>query len=234
MGIGKSVGSTVAKVAGSKVVEKVVPQVGADIVRTVLDWAVDGKGRIIGAEQMGENQLRRGRSQVDAADALINMHVRLAGAQGFVTNLGGVVTALVAMPANIAAVAVLQCRLVASILHLRGYDLALPAVRDAVLLTLLAPKRRKELGKELKRVLNPAVVAAAPHDEITSDAIARAVTAELIGAAGGKRVAAFAARRIPVLGGVVGGIGDAMSTRRIGREAAEIAFGPLHPRVTLS
>lgn len=230
MGIGKTVGSAAAKMAGSTAVEKLVPQVGGNVVRTVLDWAVDGKGRIVGAARMGDNQLRKGRSQVDAADALINLHLRLAGAQGFVTNLGGAVTALVAMPANIVAVAILQCRLVASIYHLRGYDLADQAVRDAILLTLLEPKVRKRLGKEFHRTLDPAVVARAPHDPESSAAIAKAVTAELIGAAGGKRVAAFAARRIPILGGVVGGIGDAMSTRRIGREAAEIGFGPHHPR----
>ena len=54
---------------------------------------------------------------------MIEDHVRYAGAQGFATNLGGLVTAAVAIPANITGLALIQCRLVACIAHLRGYDL---------------------------------------------------------------------------------------------------------------
>ena len=39
------------------------------------------------------------------------------------TNIGGVATLPVAIPANITGVAIVQIRMVAAIAHLRGYDL---------------------------------------------------------------------------------------------------------------
>ena len=82
-----------------------------------------------------------GYDQPGAVDAaikdIIEQHVRYAGAQGFATNLGGLVTAAVAMPANIVGLSLIQCRMVAGIAHLRGYDLDDPRVRNAILETLL-------------------------------------------------------------------------------------------------
>ncbi|MEO5832392.1 MAG: hypothetical protein ABIR83_03345 [Nakamurella sp.] len=60
----------------------------------------------------------------------------------------------------------------------------------------------------------------------TQAAIAQAVTTQLIALAGGKQIAKFVARRIPVLGGAIGGAGDALSTRRIGRKPARIPWPP--------
>ena len=45
-----------------------------------------------------------------AVHEVIENHVRLAGAQGFATNVGGLVTAAVTIPANIAGLALIQCR----------------------------------------------------------------------------------------------------------------------------
>lgn len=53
---------------------------------------------------------------------VIEQHVRLAGVQGFVTNVGGVVTMPVTVPANMAGIAVLHLRMAATIAHLRGHD----------------------------------------------------------------------------------------------------------------
>ena len=68
---------------------------------------------------------------------VIENHVRYAGAQGFVTNLGGLATAAVALPTNITGLALIQCRMVAGIAHLRGYDLDDPRVRNAILACIL-------------------------------------------------------------------------------------------------
>ena len=79
---------------------------------------------------------------------VIEFHVRLAGAQGFVTNLGGVVTAAVAIPANITGLALIQCRMIAGIAHLRGYDLHDPRVRNAILADHARRGGRQELVKQ--------------------------------------------------------------------------------------
>ena len=57
------------------------------------------------------------------------------------------------IPANITGLALIQCRMVAGIAHLRGYDLEDPRVRNAILVTILGEdavnalvKRRKTPG----------------------------------------------------------------------------------------
>ena len=74
--------------------------------------------------------------------------MRYAGAQGFVTNLGGLVTAAVAIPTNVSGLALIECRMVAGIAHLRGYDLDHPNVRDAILLCMLGEDTVGDLRQE--------------------------------------------------------------------------------------
>ena len=95
--------------------------------------------------------------------------MRLSAAQGFVTNLGGIVTMAATVPANISGLALLQCRMVAGIAHLRGYDLDDPRVRNAILLTMLGEDHVKALVKKRKIPGSPMVIATAPaHDASAS------------------------------------------------------------------
>ena len=89
----------------------------------------------------------------------------MAGAQGFLTNIGGLVTMPVAVPANIAGLALLQCRMVAGIAHLRGYDLEDKRTRNAILASLLGEERMLALIKKKKLPGTPMALATAPvHD----------------------------------------------------------------------
>jgi len=151
---------------------------------------------------------------------VIENHVRYAGAQGFVTNLGGVVTAAVTIPANIAGLAMLQCRMVAGIAHLRGYDLDDPRVRNAVLACMLGEDSVRSLVKKKKLPAPPMALATAPtHDPKLDKVIAAEVTSELLTKVAGKRVATTVGRRIPVVGGVFGAGADGFATWKIGRYA---------------
>ena len=208
---------------GSEMAKRAAPKFTGGGVRMVLDRAIDGLGPLPGAASSADAQLRRAGGLRDAAiEALIEQHVRLAAGQGFATNIGGLVTMAVTVPANIAAVAVLQCHVAAGIVHLLGYPLDRPAVRDAVLVCLLDDDARRSLSKDAGRRILPADLLRSPADAALRELIARSVTGQLIAGAGGKRVASFVARRIPLLGGVIGGFGDARATRRIGRDTAAL------------
>lgn len=212
-----------------QVAKRIAPSAGGGTVRSILERAIDGAGPVPGASRSGDAALRKAGGDVEAAiDALIATHVKLSGAQGFLTNVGGIITMAATIPLNIAGLILLQCHLAASILHVRGYDLARPAVRDAVLVCLLDADSRKEMSKTQGLTISPAALATAEPHPGTQAAIAQAVTTQLIALTGGKQIAKFVARRIPVLGGAIGGAGDAWSTRHIGREAAKIptADGP--------
>lgn len=215
MGIAGSIGSTLAKRVG--------PSVTGSTVRQILERAIDGIGPVPGAAESAEHALAAARGDTDKAiDEVIGTHVRLAGAQGFLTNLGGLVTMAVTAPANLAAVAVLQCHLAATILYIRDYDLADANVRDAALVCLLDDDSRRALAKDAKADVSPQSLVKGSHGLEVRSLISRAVVGDLIAGIGGKRLAAFAAKRIPVLGGAVGAAGDALSTRRVGRETARM------------
>ncbi len=219
----------------SQVAKRMAPSAGGGSVRTILERAIDGAGPIPSAITSGEAALRKAGGDVDTAvESLIAAHVKLSAAQGFLTNVGGFLTMAATIPLNIGALALVQCHLAASILHLRGYDLSKRAVRDAVLVCLLDADARKGLSKTLGFQVSPTVLAVAdPHPD-TRNAIAQAVTGQLLALTGGKQIAKFAARRIPVVGGAIGGAGDAWSTRRIGRAAAKIAPAALVPTTVMA
>ena len=223
MGIAGSIGSSLAKRVG--------PGITGGTVRQILERAIDGLGPIPGAAQTAEKALADTHGDTDLAISdVISNHIRLAGAQGFVTNLGGLVTMAVTAPANLAAVAVLQCHLAATVLYIRDYDLTEPNVRDAALVCLLDNDSRKSLAKDAKMDISPQALVRSNYGADVRKLIARAVVGDLVAGIGGKRLAAFAAKRIPVLGGAVGAAGDAVSTRRVGREAARMprAANPRH------
>jgi len=146
--------------------------------------------------------------------------VRYAGAQGFVSNLGGLVTAAITIPANITGLALIQCRMIAGIAHLRGYDLQDPRVRNAILVTILGEDAVDGLIKKQKLPAPPMALATAPTHDPNLDAVVSAeVASDLITKVAGKRLAITVGRRVPVVGGVVGAGADGYVTWKIGRYA---------------
>lgn len=206
---------------GRTAVTRAAPNLSSRFVHEALRRAVNGVGPLPPAAKAAEKQLREQHGDVDQAiHEVIENHVRLAGAQGFATNLGGLVTAAVTIPANIAGLALLQCRLVAGIAHLRGYDLEDQRVRNAILACILGEDSVKSLIRKKKLPSTPMGIATAPtHDEHLDGVVAAEVTAELLTKVAGKRIATTVGRRIPVVGGLFGGSADAYSTWQIGRYA---------------
>jgi hypothetical protein len=151
---------------------------------------------------------------------VIENHVRYAGAQGFLTNLGGLTTMAFAVPTNITGLALVECRMIAGIAHLRGYDLTDPRVKNAVLVCLLGEESVADLVKARKLPAPPMAMATAPaHDPSLDQIISAEVAANLIAKVAGKRLAGTVGRRIPLVGGLVGAGADGYATWRIGRYA---------------
>jgi hypothetical protein len=197
----------------------VAPGVTAGVVHRALDRAIQGVGPLESAAEAAMKQLEEQGGHVDkAVHEVIENHVRLAGAQGFVTNIGGLVAMAVTAPANIAGLALIQCRMVAGIAHLRGYDLDDQRVRNAILAALLGEERVLAMIKKKKLPGTPMALATAPvHDPHLSDVMANEVASELVTKVAGKRIATTVGRRVPVVGGLVGAGADGFSTWKIGR-----------------
>lgn len=216
MGVGRSVGRFM-----TPRMTQVAPDVTAGVVHEALRRAIHGVGKLPPAANAADKQLAEQEGDVDRAiHEVIENHVRYAGAQGFLTNVGGLVTAAVTIPANIAGLALIQCRMVAGIAHLRGYDLSDPRVHDAILMCILGEDSVKSLVKKRKLPAPPMAVATAPvHDEHLDRQVANEVMGELLTKVAGKRLATTVGRRVPVVGGLVGAGADGFGTWQIGRYA---------------
>ncbi len=224
MGIGGSLGSSLGTSLGKALapsMHKIAPDLTANFVHEALSRAIGGVGPLPPAAKAADKQLEEQHGDVDKAiHEVIENHVRYAAAQGFATNLGGLVTAALTIPANISGLALLQCRMVAGIAHLRGYDLEDPRVRNAILACMLGEDEIKELLKKRKIPAPPMAIATAPtHDPHLDRVMAAEVTSELLTKVAGKQVASTVGRRIPVVGGLFGAGADGYSTWQVGRYA---------------
>ena len=210
--------SNVAKKAGMSV----APSMAAGYVRTMLDKAIDGVGPLRSAAASADSRLVDAKGDVeDAVKALLRLHVGLAGVQGFVTNLGGIASLAVAMPANVVGVTLVQCHLVAGIAHLRGYDLEDARVPNAILACMLGEDEVRDLVRTSSFPSSPMGIATSPvHDPVLDELVSREVTTDLLARTAGRRAVTMVGRRVPLLGGVVGGGSDALMTWQIGQYAA--------------
>jgi len=216
--------SSVSRMVGKRLANtltELAPGLSTTFVREALHRAIDGVGPLHGAATAAEKQLTEQRGDVErAVHEVIENHVRLAGAQGFLTNVGGLATATVAIPTNIVGLAVVQCRMIAGIAHLRGHDLADPRVRNAILATLLGEAGVEELVRKKKLPAPPMALATAPtHDPSVDPLVSALVATDLVTRVAGKRLATTVGRRVPVVGGVVGAGADGYATWKVGRYA---------------
>lgn len=202
-------------------IQELTPHLSTGFVREALNRAIDGVGPLPPAATAADKQLREQRGDVDRAiHEVIENNVRIAGAQGFATNVGGLVTMAVAIPANVTGLAIIQCRMVAGIAHLRGHDLADPRVRNAVLAVLLGEEQVDDLVKQRKLAGTPMALATAPvHDPGIDATVSAVVASDIITRVVGKRLATTVGRRVPVIGGVVGMGADGFATWKVGRYA---------------
>lgn len=216
MGVGDVIGRGIGPVARSMVRS----DAAGGALRRVLEYAIGGIGPLPSARAAAAKHLARTGAVDEAIDSIIGAHIRLASAQGFLTNLGGLATTAVALPTNITAVAIVQVRMVAAIAHLRGYDVNDPRVRTALVMCLLGGDQvdRQVAAHDLPT--SPLAIATAPvFDPELDRHVADKVLAELTARVGGKRMALLVTKRVPVVGGGVGAVVDGYVTRQIGHYA---------------
>lgn len=200
-------------------VANLAPNASSVALRRILQLAIEGWTKLPGARVAAAQALQKHGAVEPAVDSMVKQHVGLAGAQGFVTNLGGLITMIISVPANLAGVSVVQARLVASIAHLRGYDLNDQRVRTAIAMCMVGDDLAESL-EEQGLPSSPLVIATAPvYDPVLDQKISDRVAAELVARMTGKGVAVAMSKRIPVLGGGIGAAVDSYDTHRVSRYA---------------
>ncbi|KGN29871.1 hypothetical protein N802_10275 [Knoellia sinensis KCTC 19936] len=191
------------------------------LVENLLDTGIDGRGPFDSAATVAAKALTKNGGNVDGAvDDLVKSHLKLAGASGFVTGLGGFILLPISLPANVLGFYLLATRMTAAIASVRGHDITQPQIRTAVMLTLV--------GADADDLLAKAGMVA-PTGRLTNLAAQRlpgpalmvvnkAIGFRLISTAGKKTFSRFG-RNVPIVGGVVGAGLDAWLLNRIGDNA---------------
>lgn len=197
------------------------PHAAGVTLRRIAELAIDGRGRFPGARATAAKHLQRqSGSTDDAIDAIINSHIGLGSAQGFVTNLGGLVTLPIAVPSNLTGIAAVQVRMIAAIAHLRGYDIGDARVRTAIMMCLLGGEEIRRRMSAGKLPSTPLAVATAPvFDPKLEAEVSEAVLSNLLARVGGKYLPLLVTKRIPFVGGGVGAAVDGVTTYQLGKFA---------------
>lgn len=202
------------------VAPKVAPGVAAGGLRRILDFAIDGFQKLPGARATAAQAMGKTGRADSAADSIIRQHIAMAGAQGFLTNLGGLPALAVAIPANASAVLIVQSRMVAAIAHLRGYDIDDSRVRTAIMMCLLGEGQAQHFIDKQELPSTPLVIATAPvYDPALNAQVAEKVVTNVLGQIGGKRIGVMATKKISLIGGGVALATDAWSTYSVARYA---------------
>jgi uncharacterized protein (DUF697 family) len=188
---------------------------------SALQWiyerAIDGVPGLEGAPDLAASYQRQCATDEEAIDALIRWQVAKAAAAGFLTNLGGLATLPIALPANVLSALYIQIRMVAAIATLRGHDLKSDQVRTVVLACLCGTTLVdvvKEAGIGVGAGLAQQAVAG-----LSREALRRLARIGALRRAGSTtRIA----RLTPLIGGVVAGALDGALTRGYANAAKKL------------
>ncbi len=197
------------------------------VLERVLDAAyaeaLNGFGVFTPAEVLAQEYLAQNAGDARrAALDLIRWQTTKAAASGFVTNIGGIATLPVAIPANVSSVLYLQLRMVAAIAAMGGYDIRSDKVRTLIYVSLLgsaATEVLKEAGIRIGEHLTQAAIL-----RITGY-VARKMTTSVAArlmARLGLTQAGKLSRLVPVAGGIIAGATDAAATKAIGGIAMQV------------
>ena len=207
----------VRNLALTKIPQIAAPRLTSAMVR-LIDASIDGMGKFPSAKQTATRNLTRKNDVGKAVDAVVRTHVAVATAQGVVTNIGGLVSAIVGTPINATGIISLQIHMAAGIAHLYGYDIDDPRVRTAVTMCLLGERELERQISAQELPTTPMAVATSPiHDPDLLDQVADRVLNHILAEATGKGLITALGRKTPVIGGGVGGIADFLDTMVVSR-----------------
>ena len=191
------------------------------LVDMLVDVGLEGRGPIGSARAAADEALTKAGGDREKAIAALARRSTIGGAAGgFVTGLGGFITMPVSLPANVAEFYLQAVRMVGGIATLRGYDIAEPRVRTAILLTLV--------GSDSDEVLKKAGMASAGSRATTYAlrglppaalmVVNKAVGFRLMRGVSEKALSRFG-RGLPFAGGLVGGGIDGWMMKKIADQA---------------
>lgn len=187
----------------------------------LVDVGLEGRGPLDPVHEVAAAALARADGDSEKAIAALARRTTVTGSLGgFVTGLGGFVLMPVSLPVNVAEFYLQAVRMVGAIATLRGYDVAEPRVRTAVLLTLVGSDADEVLEKvgmtsTSGRVTSYALRGLPPAALMI---VNKAIGFRLVRGVSEKVLSRFG-RGIPVAGGLIGGGIDGFMMKQVADHA---------------
>ena len=193
------------------------------IIMKALDWgyenAVNGIPGFDSAYEMAKNYKVKGDDPKKNVNSLIRWQNTKAGASGFLTGLGGIITMPVTIPVNLASVIYVQIRMIAAIAHIGGYDLKDDKVKTLVYVCM-AGNGAKDILKDVGIIIGKKMTTQAIKNISgkTITIINQKIGFRLL-TKFGEKGAINLGKTIPFIGGLIGGTFDTITTNTIGNIA---------------
>jgi uncharacterized protein (DUF697 family) len=191
----------------------------------MLNWAYDvalkgvPKAHLCSVEDFADNYRSATETPDQSAKRLVRWQVAKAGATGFVTGLGGILTIPVTVPADVAAMTIVQLRMIAAVARLGGHDVHCDEVRTLAYACLCGTSAGDVIkGTSIKLGVKLSEQAVTSISGKTLTQINQRVGFRLLTKFGQKGIVNLG-KMIPIAGGVVGGTLDAGATYAVGRVA---------------
>ena len=186
-----------------------------------LDWgydsAVNGLGVFPTAEQLAKEYLANNNNNpVEAAESLVNWQMSKAATSGFITGLGGIITLPAAIPANISSVLYIQLRMITAIAIMGGFNVHSDQVKTLVYACMTGSAIvdiLKEVGIKFGTKITTVMIKRISIETIKQ--INKAIGFRLLTKFGTTGIVNLG-KMVPLIGGLVGGGFDAVSTKTIG------------------
>lgn len=207
-----------------EVVEKSKTVITEDQMQSILDACYDKSisgipGVSKPVDRLVSDYMSKAKSTEQAAKALINNQLVKCTTSGFLTSLGGVITLPVTVPANVASVLYVQMRMIAALAKMGGYDPNDDQVQTLVYACLTGQAVGDVLKSAGVKIGNKLAVSGIKKiTGATLTKINRAVGFRLI-TKFGETGAINLGKMVPVVGGVIGGGFDYVTTKTIAKNA---------------
>jgi hypothetical protein len=208
-------------------VYKMSEKLSESLIMKALDWAYEKatSNALIGIESshtLAESYLREEGTLENRIDSLIRWQNTKAAALGFAAGLGGIIAIPVTIPANLASVLFVQVRMIAAIAIMNGYDVRDDRVKTMIFACMCGSAGSdilKNVGIELSTKFLNNILHKISQETIIK--INKAVGFRLLSRFGGTGVINFG-KAVPLVGALVGGTFDGVTTNIIGNVAKKM------------
>lgn len=193
------------------------------VLNSLYGQAVGGVPGTDSAYELAASYMKGSGSTDSKVDSLIRWQNTKCATSGFLTGLGGLITLPIAVAADLSVNVYVQLRMVAAIACMGGYDLHSDQVRSFAYVALCGNGAANILREAGVNVANK-IALNFVQKQISGAMIRKinqAVGAKIITKAGSKGIINLT-KTVPLVGGIVGGVIDGITTNTIGDTAKKI------------